>query len=30
MCQIDGSQKDEMFMETSAICGIDYDSIHNF
>ncbi len=30
MCQIEGSQEDEMFMETSANCVIDDDSIHNF
>ena len=30
MCQIDGSQEEAMFMETSAIWVIDYDSSQNF
>ena len=29
MCQIDGSQEEAMFMETSAIWVIDYDSSQN-
>jgi hypothetical protein len=27
MCKIDGAKRDDMFMETSAVCEIDYESI---